>query len=67
MYVADGADYDEYVVAPKAELLAQLVAEKSPVAVLVAGTTEGKEIAGRLAVKTDSGVLTDAIGRHRRA
>jgi electron transfer flavoprotein alpha subunit len=48
-------------VAPAAELLAQLVAEKSPVAVLVAGTTEGKEIAGRLAVKTNSGVLTDAV------
>ena len=47
--------------APAAELLAQLVAEKSPAAVLVAGTTEGKEIAGRLAVKTNSGVLTDAV------
>ena len=34
---------------------------KSPAAVLVAGTTEGKEIAGRLAVKTGSGVLTDAV------
>jgi len=31
------------------------------VAVLVAGTTEGKEIAGRLTVKTNSGVLTDAV------
>ncbi len=47
--------------APAAELLASLVAEKSPAAVLVAGTTEGKEIAGRLAVKTGSGVLTDAV------
>ena len=28
---------------------------------LVAGTTEGKEIAGRLAVKTNSGVLADAV------
>ncbi len=27
----------------------------------MAGTTEGKEIAGRLAVKTNSGVLTDAV------
>ena len=30
-------------------------------------TAEGKEIAGRLAVKTDSGVLTDAVGLARRA
>ena len=61
------ADFADYVVAPAAELLAQLVAAKSPAAVLVAGTTEGKEIAGRLAVKTGSGVLTDAVERHRRA
>jgi electron transfer flavoprotein alpha subunit len=61
VYAADSADLGGYVVAPAAELLAQLVGEKSPVAVLIAGTTEGKEIAGRLAVKTGSGVLTDAV------
>ena len=61
VYVAGGAEFDEYVVAPKAELLAQLVASVTPAAVLVAGTTEGKEIAGRLAVKAASGVLTDAV------
>jgi electron transfer flavoprotein alpha subunit len=38
------------------------VAAKSPAAVLVAATAEGKEIAGRLAIKTDSGVITDAVG-----
>jgi electron transfer flavoprotein alpha subunit len=61
VYVADSADFSGYVVAPTAELLASLVASASPAAVLVAGTTEGKEIAGRLAVKTGSGVLTDAV------
>jgi electron transfer flavoprotein alpha subunit len=61
VYVADSPDFASYVVAPAAELLAQLVADKSPAAVLVAGTTEGKEVAGRLAVKTGSGVLTDAV------
>jgi electron transfer flavoprotein alpha subunit len=61
VYVADSADYESYLVAPKAELLAWLVASASPAAVLVAGTTEGREIAGRLAVKTGSGVLTDAV------
>jgi len=62
VYVADGADYDGYVVAPKAELLAHLVAAKAPAAVLVAATSEGREVAGRLAVKTGSGVLTDVTG-----
>jgi electron transfer flavoprotein alpha subunit len=61
VYVADSPDFSGYVVAPAVELLASLVAEKSPAALLVAGTTEGKEIAGRLAVKTGSGVLTDAV------
>ena len=62
VYVADGADYDGYVVAPKAELLAHLVAAKAPAAVLVAATSEGREVAGRLAVKTGSGILTDVTG-----
>src|SRR6478752_6085722 len=48
-------------VAPDAELLAQLVREKSPALVLLAGTAQGKEVAGRLAVKIDSGVLTDVV------
>ena len=61
VYVADSADFDDYVTAPAAELLAQLVQEKSPALVLVAGTAQGKEVAGRLAVKIDSGVLTDAV------
>jgi electron transfer flavoprotein alpha subunit len=61
IYVADDVTIDDYVVAPVAELLAQLVKEKAPALVLVAGTGEGKEIAGRLAVKTDSGLLTDAV------
>jgi electron transfer flavoprotein alpha subunit len=61
VYVAAGDEFNDYVVAPKAELLATLVAEKSPAAVLVAGTAEGKEVAGRLAVKTGSGVITDAV------
>jgi len=61
VYAAGCADFADYPVAPAAELLAQLVADKAPAAVLVAGTTEGKEIAGRLAVKTGSGVLADAV------
>ena len=65
VYVADSADFDDYVVAPKAELLASLVAGSRPAAVLVASTAEGREVAGRLAVKTGSGLLTD-VGRPRR-
>jgi len=61
VYVAADSVYDDYVTNPAAELLAQLVKEKSPALVLVAGNAQGKEVAGRLAVKIDSGVLTDAV------
>jgi electron transfer flavoprotein alpha subunit len=62
VYVADGDGIDDYVVAPVAEVLAGLVAQKSPAAVLLAATGDGKETAGRLAVKIGSGVITDAVG-----
>jgi electron transfer flavoprotein alpha subunit len=62
VYVADGGDIEDYVVTPIAEVLAGLVARQSPAAVFVAATPEGKEVAGRLAVKTGSGVITDAVG-----
>jgi electron transfer flavoprotein alpha subunit len=62
VYAAESAEFDEYVVAPKAELLAELVAEKSPALVLLPSTAEGKEIGGRLAVRTGSGILTDVVG-----
>jgi electron transfer flavoprotein alpha subunit len=61
VYVAAGEEFDDYVVAPKAELLAALTADKSPGAVLVASTAEGREVAARLAVKTGSGLITDAV------
>lgn len=59
VYVAESPEVDEYLVAPKAEVLAQLVADKSPAAVVIPSSQEGKEIAARLAVKTGSGFLTD--------
>jgi len=61
IYAAGDAALDDIVVAPTAELLAQLVRDKAPALVLIAGTAEGKEIAARLAIKTDSGLLTDAV------
>jgi electron transfer flavoprotein alpha subunit len=61
VYVAAGDELAEYVVAPKAELLAGLMTEKSPQAVLVASTAEGREVAARVAVKTGSGLITDAV------
>ncbi len=61
IYASDAADVTDYLVAPKAEVLAQLVEQCSPAAVLIASNAEGKEVAARLAVKTGSGLITDAI------
>jgi len=61
IYAAEGDDIDGYLVAPKATVLAELVRRVSPAAVLLGSTQEGKEIAGRLAVKLDNGLLTDAV------
>jgi electron transfer flavoprotein alpha subunit len=62
VYVAGDAELDSYVVAPKSEVLAQIVGSASPAAVLIASSPEGKEVAARLAVKLESGIITDAVG-----
>ncbi|MEV2276264.1 electron transfer flavoprotein subunit alpha/FixB family protein [Nocardiopsis sp. NPDC049922] len=60
VYVAP-AELNDYVVAPKAELLAKLAQDKSAAAILLSATAENKEVAGRTAVKLGSGVLTDVV------
>ena len=59
IYVAESEDIDNHLVAPKAEVLAKLVGDTSAAAVLLPSTQEGKEVAGRLALKIGSGLLTD--------
>ena len=61
IYQLDDAVYSEYLVGPKAEALAQLVADKSPAAVLVTSTTDGKEISALVSLKTESGWIGDAV------
>ncbi len=61
IYTVDATDVGRWLVAPQAEVLAQLVRQTTPAAVLLASSGEGKEVAGRLAVKTDSGLITDAV------
>jgi len=61
IYTVDPNSVGPYLVSPKAEVLAQLVQSASPAAVLMSSSAEGKEVAARLAVKTDSGLITDAV------
>lgn len=60
VYVVDDTDIKGYLVAPKAEALQQIAEKASPAAILIVSSAEGKEIAARLAVKLDSGLITDA-------
>jgi len=60
VYVDVSEIYVTEVVVPTVTALAQLVTELSPVAVLVPSSADSKEVAGRLALVCNSGVLTDA-------
>ncbi|MEP7034844.1 MAG: electron transfer flavoprotein subunit alpha/FixB family protein [Actinomycetota bacterium] len=61
VYRVESADISDYLVAPKAEVLEQLVASAAPAAVLLSSSPEGKEIAARLSIKIGSGLITDAV------
>ena len=60
--VAESDEVTQHLVTPQVAVLAALVASESPAAVLLASSAEGKEVAARLAIRTRSGILTDAVG-----
>lgn len=59
VYVLDSADLDGHP-APLAEALAAVVEQTSPSAILLPSSGTNNEAAARLAVKTNSGLTTDA-------
>jgi electron transfer flavoprotein alpha subunit len=61
VYVVDAPEIGGFLVAPQAEALAAVAAQTSPGAILVTATADGKEIAARVAVRTGSGIITDAV------
>jgi electron transfer flavoprotein alpha subunit len=61
VYVVDDSEIKGYLVAPKAEALQQIAGQASPAAILISSSAEGKEVAGRLAIKLESGLITDAV------
>jgi electron transfer flavoprotein alpha subunit len=63
--VVDAPVVDDYIIVPKLEAISQVATELRDqggglAAVLVPATPEGKELAGRLAVRLDGGLITDA-------
>ncbi len=59
VYVAE-TDSTEFL-SPQVDVLAALVGRVDPAAVLIASSADGKEVAGRLAVRTGSGWLNDVV------
>jgi electron transfer flavoprotein alpha subunit len=61
IYVAESDDAEKFLITPQVDVLAGLVESASPAAVLLSSNADGKEIAGRLAARIGSGVLTDVV------
>lgn len=61
IYVAESDDVANFLITPAVDVLSQLAEANGAAGVLVAATADGKEIAGRLAVRLGSGLLTDVI------
>jgi electron transfer flavoprotein alpha subunit len=59
VYVAE-TDSTEFL-SPQVDVLAALVGRVDPAAVLIASSADGKEVAGRLAVRSGSGWLNDVV------
>ena len=62
IYIAESDDADNFLVTPFVDVLAGLVEANAPAAVLLAANIDGKEIAGRLAARTGSGLLVNVVG-----
>jgi electron transfer flavoprotein alpha subunit len=61
VYAAESAEAEDLLVTPAVDVLASLVGSVSPAAVLIPASVDGKEIAGRLAVRTGSGLLSEVV------
>ncbi|MDT7601628.1 MAG: electron transfer flavoprotein alpha subunit [Pseudonocardiales bacterium] len=62
IYVAESDEVEKYLGSVEVAVLESLISSASPAAVLIAASADGKEIAGRLAVRTNSALLTDVVG-----
>ncbi|MDI2028638.1 electron transfer flavoprotein subunit alpha/FixB family protein [Saccharopolyspora sp. TS4A08] len=61
VYAAESAEAAEFLVTPQVDVLAKLAGSASPAAVLVPASVDGKEIAGRLAIRLEAGLLSEVV------
>jgi len=61
IYVVDAPEVEDHLVVPAVDALTQIAGSAEPAAILVASSIDGKEIAARVAVRLESGLITDAV------
>ncbi len=61
VYVVPGTEGTDYLSLPKAEALVEIAKKVNPVAILITSGPEGKDVAARVAVRLDAGIITEAI------
>ena len=59
--VVESADFAAHGVAAAADALSSIAKAQSPAAILIASHAFGKEVAARVAVALESGIITDAV------
>jgi electron transfer flavoprotein alpha subunit len=61
IYVAESGTVNDYLITPIVDVMAALVESATPAGVLLAGSANGKEVAGRLAARVGTGLLSDVV------
>lgn len=61
VYAAESDDAPQYLITPQVTALATIAATAQPAAVLLPLTVDGRETAGRLAVRLDGALLSDVV------
>jgi electron transfer flavoprotein alpha subunit len=61
VYVAEAEQAGRLLATPQVEALAAAAAELEPSAIVAANSVEGRDVAGRIAVRLRAGLVTDAV------
>ena len=61
VYAAESDSVADFLLTPQVAGLAGAAQLAAPAAILIASSVDGREVAGRLAVRLNSGVITDAV------
>ncbi|GAB3697475.1 electron transfer flavoprotein subunit alpha/FixB family protein [Saccharopolyspora tripterygii] len=61
VYAAESAEAAQFLVTPQVDVLAALAGSANPAAVLIPASVDGKEVAGRLAIRLEAGLLSEVV------